>query len=107
MKINAVSRRGSKKDFSDLLYLHQNGIALLLAVQNHVSKYGEDGLFGAVKSVTYFESTKAEPDPRYRNGWTWTYVRQQMESLGSEVQSHYNREWEMERKRRQDEDKGP
>jgi len=96
MKINAVSRRGSKKDFSDLLLLHQNGIPLLLSVQNYELKYGEPGLFGAVKSLTYFEDTKGEPDPRYRNGWTWAYVRQQMDTMGGEVQKHYNDKWKLQ-----------
>lgn len=102
MKINAVSRRGSKKDFSDLLYLHQNGTPLLCSVQNYESKYGESGLFSAVKSLTYFEDTKGEPDPRYRNGWTWAYVRQEMNTLGQEVQMNYNQMWELERQRSHD-----
>ncbi len=79
-----------------MLLLHQNGIPLLLSVQNYELKYGEPGLFGAVKSLTYFEDTKGEPDPRYRNGWTWAYVRQQMDTMGGEVQKHYNDKWKLQ-----------
>lgn len=105
MKINAVSRRGSKKDFSDLLYLHQNtGISLTQAVQNFEEKYGNDGLFNAVKSLTDFSLTKREPDPRYLNTWTWDEVRKQMETLGRSVQTHYNQVWLEERKRRREQE---
>ncbi|MFZ4618855.1 MAG: hypothetical protein ACOYM2_22040 [Rectinemataceae bacterium] len=86
MKINAVAGRGSKKDFSDLLFLHENGIPLPDSVKNYRAKYGDEGLFAALRSLAYFADTKGEPDPRYRNGWTWDHVRKQMSRLGKETQ---------------------
>ena len=86
MKMNAVAGRGSKKDFSDLLFLHGKGIALLDSVENYRAKYGEGGLFAALRSLTYFEDARDEPDPRYRNGWTWDYVLESMSALGRETQ---------------------
>ena len=40
MKINAVTNRGSKKDFIDLLLLHENGIQLIKALDYFCEKYG-------------------------------------------------------------------
>jgi hypothetical protein len=89
MKIHAVSGRGSKKDFSDLLFLHDNWITLADSVGNYQAKYGSGGVFSALKSLTYFSDTKDEPNPRYRNGWTWEEVRKRMDALGKEVQHDF------------------
>jgi len=89
MKIHAVSGRGSKKDFSDLLFLHNNGITLADSVRNYLAKYGDGAVFSALKSITYFDDTKDEPNPRYRNGWTWDHVRSRMDTLGKEVQHDF------------------
>jgi len=86
MKINAVAGRGSKKDFSDLLYLHENGLSLEQALQNYVEKYGAASLFSVYKSLSYFGDTVGEPDPRYLNGWTWASVQKRMEKLGIAAQ---------------------
>lgn len=83
MKINAVTNRGSKKDFSDLLLLHQNGIPLEAAVQLFCAKYGPSGRFMAIKSLNWFEDAESEPDPVYLNGWTWSYVKRQMTPLAA------------------------
>jgi hypothetical protein len=90
MKINAVSQRGSKKDFSDLLFLSNNGISLEDSLHNYQEKYGAAALFPAIKSLTYFEDTRGEPDPRYRNAWTWEEVRKRMEKLGKEIQRDFS-----------------
>lgn len=78
MKVNAVTNRGSKKDFSDLLLLHENGILLTDALDLFCQKYGSSGRFLAIRSLNWFEDAEGEPDPRYLNGWTWHSVRQRM-----------------------------
>ncbi|MEI8093410.1 MAG: nucleotidyl transferase AbiEii/AbiGii toxin family protein [Spirochaetales bacterium] len=83
MKVYAVMGRGSKKDFSDLLYLHENGLSLRSSLDNFLVKYGHDQQFSAVRSLNYFDDTAMEPDPVYRNGWTWQYVKDQMQGLSS------------------------
>ena len=85
MKINAVTNRGSKKDFSDLLLLHENGIPLPQALEFFCNKYGSTGRFLAIRSLNWFDDAEAEPDPIYLNGWTWTYVQQQMATLGQSL----------------------
>ncbi len=83
MKVNAVMGRGSKKDFSDLLYLHQQGLSLKQAVQLFIRKYSPDLLFSAIRSLNYFGDTEGEFDPRYLNGWKWNEVRTQMADLAT------------------------
>jgi hypothetical protein len=78
MKVNAVTNRGSKKDFSDLLLLHENGIPLADALDLFCQKYGPSGRFLAIRSLNWFEDTEGEPDPQYLNGWTWGSVRLRM-----------------------------
>lgn len=85
MKVNAVSGRGSKKDFADLLLLHENGIPLVEAVGNFREKYGDGGLFSAIRSLNWFEDLRDEPDPRFLNGWTWEKVQKDMARLGKEL----------------------
>ncbi len=81
MKINAVTNRGSKKDFVDLLLLHENGIPLEKALDYFCQKYGNAGRFLAVRSLAWFEDAEAEPDPVFLNGWIWSDVRYRIEEL--------------------------
>ena len=81
MKINAVTNRGSKKNFSDLLLLHENGILLSRALDFYCAKYGSSGRFLAIRSLNWFEDAEGEPDPLYSNGWTWPEVRKRMTGL--------------------------
>ncbi len=81
MKINAVTNRGSKKDFIDLYLLHLNGIPLTESLDYFCKKYGSTGRFLAIRSLGWFEDADAEPDPIFLNGWTWKTVRLQMENL--------------------------
>lgn len=81
MKVNAVTNRGSKKDFSDLLLLHETGLLLPDALDFFCAKYGSAGRFLAIKSLNWFDDAEAEPDPVYLNGWTWKQVRRHMADL--------------------------
>jgi len=81
MKINAVTNRGSKKDFVDLYLLHSNDIPLTESLDYFCEKYGSAGRFLAIRSLGWFEDADAEPDPVFLNGWTWETVRLQMENL--------------------------
>ncbi len=90
MKVLALSNRGSKKDFSDLLFLHEYGIPLKESVTNYIQKYGIGGLHSAVISLTYFADAEMEPDPIYLNGWTWEYVKTRMAEISLEVQRWYH-----------------
>ena len=88
MKINAVTNRGSKKDFVDLLLLHEEGMTLLQSMDNFCAKYGDRGRFMAMRSLLWFNDTIDEPDPVFLNGWTWEAVEKSFSriamSLGDE-----------------------
>jgi hypothetical protein len=85
MKINAVTNRGSKKDFSDLLLLHQNGVELSMALDFFCQKYGSSGRFLAIRSLQFFEDARNEPDPTYLNDWSWDFVEKEMSSIVSSM----------------------
>ena len=85
MKVNAVTNRGSKKDFSDLLALHEHGLPLARALDLFCRKYGESGRLLAVRSLLWFDDAEVEPDPMYLNGWSWSDVRSRLEKLASDL----------------------
>lgn len=86
MKINAVTNRGSKKDFSDLLLLHESGgVGVGAALDLFCAKYGDAGRALALRSLIWFEDAEAEPDPLYLNGWTWDQIRRKMSELGEQL----------------------
>jgi hypothetical protein len=85
MKVGAVTNRGSKKDFSDLLLLHQSGITLSDAVELYCRKYGGAGRFLALRSLQFFDDAREEPDPCYLNDWTWALVEAEMTGLTAEL----------------------
>jgi predicted nucleotidyltransferase component of viral defense system len=85
MKVNAVTNRGSKKDFSDLLLLHQEGLELSKSLNLYCQKYGEAGRFLALRSLQWFEDAENEPDPLYLNEWTWDSVRNECAKLAAEL----------------------
>lgn len=81
MKVYAVTNRGSKKDFSDLLLLHENGLSLAESLDFFCAKYGPAGRFLAIRSLNWFGETETEPDPIYLNRWTWPLVCRRMTTL--------------------------
>jgi predicted nucleotidyltransferase component of viral defense system len=85
MKVNAVTNRGSKKDFSDLLLLHRNGVTLSTALDLYCQKYGQAGRFLAIRSLQFFDDAREEPDPLYLNDWTWDIVEGELTGLTREL----------------------
>lgn len=85
MKVHAVTNRGSKKYFSDLLLLHDNGISLIEALRFFCVKYGTAGKFLAIRSLNWFEDADTEPDLLYLNGWTWASVRERFAELAERL----------------------
>lgn len=80
MKVNAVTNRGSKKDFIDLYALHEQGISLAQSVQNYRLKYNGN-VFLAVRSLLWTQDADEEPDPVFLNDWTWPAIRERMLAL--------------------------
>ena len=84
MKINAVTNRGSKKDFTDLLELHLQGVPLPEALNNFIKKYNGNRLL-AVRSLLWFADAENEPDPVFLNSWSWDFVRSEMQKLADNL----------------------
>ena len=79
MKLNAISNRGSKKDFWDY--------ALLLDHFSHGKmleffscKYAAFNLWHVEKSVVYFDDAELDPDPVDLIGQTWDDVKKKVRS---------------------------
>jgi predicted nucleotidyltransferase component of viral defense system len=85
MKINAITNRGSKKDFSDLLLLHEQAIQIPAALDYFCAKYGLAGRFLGIRSLSWFEDAEEEPDPVYLNGWTWEKVKKEFSNLMKDI----------------------
>jgi hypothetical protein len=85
MKINAVTNRGSKKDFIDLYTLHMNGIQLQQCIENFCTKYNGNKLL-AIRSLLWMQDADQEPDPVFLHELTWASVRKTMLRLADALQ---------------------
>ncbi len=76
MKIDAISRRGTKRDFIDLFFICQK-ITLLKAFADYRKKYGHKNInfVHAVKSLNYFEDAKDETMPEMLVSCDWKKVK--------------------------------
>lgn len=74
MKINAITGRGSKKDFIDLhQLLHHFTIEDMLRFYG--KKYNEASVFLAIKCLHYFEDADLQADPIIHSGLTWNQIK--------------------------------
>ncbi len=75
MKINAISNRGAKKDFWDYAALlsHFTTQEMLSFFQ---SKYPAANAWHAEKSLSFFDDSESDPDPRDLSGRTWHEIKQ-------------------------------
>jgi hypothetical protein len=62
MKLNAISGRGSKKDFVDLFFLLKE-YSLKEMIEFYKQKYPEGSEFLVLKSMCYFDDADQEPMP--------------------------------------------
>lgn len=62
MKLDAITGRGSKKDFYDLYFLLQK-YTLPQLLDLYTEKYSHQTLFHVIRSLTYFEDAEDNPEP--------------------------------------------
>lgn len=62
MKLDAVTKRGSKKDFFDLYFLLQK-MPLQAILDLYNEKFQHSTLFHVIKSLTYFDDAEEQADP--------------------------------------------
>lgn len=70
MKLNAISGRGSKKDFIDLYFL-LNDFSLKQMIGFYREKYSNHSEFGMLKSIIYFEDAERNPTPDVFSDFDW------------------------------------
>lgn len=75
MKLDAITGRGSKKDFYDLYYL-LNFMTIEKMLSLYVEKYQHQTTFHVIKSLTYFIDAESQPDPLvFDKKTTWVKVK--------------------------------
>jgi len=78
MKLDAITGRGSKKDFYDLFFLLQNhSIDELFSFYSE--KYPHQTTFHVIRSLSYFDDAEIQPNPIvFDKTLTWEIVKQKI-----------------------------
>jgi len=78
MKLDAVTGRGSKKDFYDLYFLLQQ-FSIDDLFSFYIEKYPHQTTFHVIRSLTYFEDAEIQPNPIvFDKTITWEIVKQKI-----------------------------
>ena len=79
MKLNAISERGSKKDFIDLSFLLKD-FELLELLGKYAEKYGNGiaNQYHLLKSLVYFGDAENQPMPRMKINKTWLQTKKEI-----------------------------
>jgi len=79
MKLDAITKRGSKKDFYDLYFLLQK-MSLQEILDLYLAKFKHSTLFHVIKSIAYFEDAEEQSDPTvFDRSVTWETVKDTLE----------------------------
>ncbi|MGC4128610.1 MAG: nucleotidyl transferase AbiEii/AbiGii toxin family protein [Bergeyella sp.] len=84
MKLNAISGRGSKKDFIDLFFLLKE-FSLEEMIGFYRKKYTNHSEFGMLKSITYFEDADAESAPEIFHRFDWEICKEKIREAFSNL----------------------
>ena len=84
MKIAAVIRRGTKKDFVDLFFL-LNHFSLQEILDLYMEKYPDGSVFIAMKSLTYFDDAESDPMPKMFEDVSWETVKNSIRKAVSQL----------------------
>jgi hypothetical protein len=77
MKLNAISNRGSKKDFYDVAALLDH-FPLAAMIHLYEAKYRPASLMMLIRSLAWFDDADAEPDPISLCGLSWPLVTERV-----------------------------
>lgn len=78
MKVNAITRRGSKKDFFDIYFL-LNRFSLKSILTNYQKKYPDVSLTMVYKSLIYFDDAENDLNPKVIEPIKWIDVKKRIE----------------------------
>lgn len=79
MKLNAISNRGSKKDFYDVVALFDH-FTLQTMIDLYQAKYRPANLMMVIRSLAWFDDADAEPDPISLRDDSWPEVMKKITS---------------------------
>lgn len=79
MKIAAITGRGSKKDFFDLVLILKQ-YSLTDIINFFVQKFPDASVYLALKSLIYFDDAEEQPDPIMFEKITWQQVKKIVET---------------------------
>lgn len=88
MKIDAISSRGTKRDFTDLFFLIKKFKSLNELLGFYDQKYhkGNANSFHIIKSLTYFDDADEEEDPRMlAKDYSWENVKKTLKEKVREL----------------------
>ena len=82
MKLDAVSRRGTKRDFIDLFFITRSGLSLEEGLMWYQHKYAglDMNIVHVVKSLAYFIDAEPDPPPQMLVGFSWNETKRFFES---------------------------
>ncbi|MFW6159523.1 MAG: nucleotidyl transferase AbiEii/AbiGii toxin family protein [Acidobacteriota bacterium] len=78
MKIDAISSRGSRRDFIDLFFILQDlNLDLKVFFKYYHDKYSQENynLFHILKSLVYFEDAENEPELIMLRQFSWEHMK--------------------------------
>lgn len=77
MKLDAVSRRGAKRDFVDLFFIAQSGLTMPEALTWYQRKYAglDANIVHVVKSLAYFTDAELDPSPQMLVSFSWDHIK--------------------------------
>ncbi len=74
-KLVALTQRGSRKDFVDILALLDRGWTLSEMLDSYGQKYDVEDVAAVLTALTYSDEADAEPMPQMLTPWTWPSSR--------------------------------
>ena len=80
MKLNAITGRGTKKDFVDLYYLLKI-FSLEELFHFYTDKFDDGNLFLVKKSLAYFDDAEPEPMPKMKEKINWEEIKNYLQDL--------------------------
>lgn len=85
MKLDAVTKRGSKKDFYDIHFLLEK-MSLPEILDLYARKFEHSTLFHVIKSLTWFEDAEDQPDPIvFEPALSWKMVKTSIENAARQI----------------------
>jgi hypothetical protein len=77
MKLDAISRRGTRRDFVDLYFIARSGLPMADALQYYRQKFAglNVNVIHVIKSLVYFADAEKDPMPVMLVKWSWDEVK--------------------------------